>query len=81
MRLRLKIATVATTWVDGKLTSTHLPKGSEITIIDEAAFGVPAVGNQQANVYCNGQLWSMFLVDLQERCEQSSRTALNLTVM
>ena len=68
-RFRLKVPTIALKQSTGKPEMTHLPQGAEILVIDRVPMLPTDDPNRQLEVECNGDVFSMFLVDLRERGE------------
>jgi hypothetical protein len=70
-RLRLKTATIATS-TEGpeKRIAVQLPPGAEIVVLDQIQPETPLNPTHQVNVEWDGNVISMFLVDILERGEQ-----------
>jgi hypothetical protein len=47
-----------------------VPEGAEVVAIDDISTSVPDESNRQVGIQWEGCTLSMFLVDIQERCER-----------
>jgi hypothetical protein len=68
-RLRLRVTTVATPQAEGKPSIVEVPEGAELVAIDDIPTDVPDESNRQVSIQWEGRTLSMFLVDIQQRCE------------
>jgi hypothetical protein len=68
-RFRLKSATIAVNRAPERDEILHVPEGAEILVLDRACPEVADPPNQQVFVEWNGRIYSMFVVDIQERGE------------
>ena len=69
-RLRLRVKTVATTQDEGKPLIVEVPEGAELVAIDDIPTDVPDGSNRQVCIQWEGRTLSMFLIDIQQRCER-----------
>ena len=68
-QFRLQDAVVAISRQTDREVAVYLPPGAEITVIDPICDDPPSIPNQRATIAWDGRRFSMFVVDILEKCE------------
>ena len=77
-RYRLKTPTIACVCRDGRMVAVTIPAGCEILVVD---VGVDSSDiSQQLSVRWDGQVATMFAVDIRERGEPIGASSFNLAI-
>ena len=66
---RLASEVIATTREQDREVAVYLPVAAEITVISPISDDPPSIPNQRATIAWKGHRFSMFVVDILEKCE------------
>ena len=76
---RLEQATIAIVFADGKEVATHIPAGTEIVAMERVEAAPDDLPNRRVSVQWDGKPIWMFAVDIQQRSERLTLSAVRKT--